>query len=321
VSDRVSATISSVPKSLPRRALASLVLWFDAWAVDPREGEDPRRIDWARVVPFLLLHASCLLVLVVGWSWTAVVFAAGFYALRMFAITAFYHRYFSHRAFQTSRALQLCFALLGATAVQRGPLWWAAHHRAHHRYSDAEGDVHSPDREGFWWSHVGWILARVNFRTRTELIPDFARYPELRFLDRFDSLVPLLMIPAIFGLGEGLAAFGLGGGGFQLLVWGFSISTIALYHLTFCVNSVAHRIGSRRFDTNDSSRNNLVLSLFTLGEGWHNNHHHYPNSARQGFYWWEVDASYYALRALASVGLIWGLRPVPARVLEHGRRR
>jgi stearoyl-CoA desaturase (delta-9 desaturase) len=280
--------------------------------------QDPRRIDWLRVAPFLALHAGCLLVLWVGWSWTALMFAAGFYALRMFAITAFYHRYFSHRAFRTSRAMQLFFAVLGATAVQRGPLWWAAHHRAHHRYSDAPGDVHSPSREGFLWSHVGWILARVNFRTRLELVPDLARYPELCLLDRFDSLVPLMMIPCLYGLGEALAAGGLGDGGLQLLVWGFAISTVALHHLTFSVNSVAHRFGSRRFATRDSSRNNFLLSLFTLGEGWHNNHHHYPNAARQGFYWWEIDVSYYVLRLLAAVGLVWGLRPVPERVLTGG---
>ncbi len=300
--------------------LNSIVRWFDAWAVDVREDEDPRRVDWARIVPFIVLHLSCALFLVVGWSWTAVVFAALFYAVRMFAITAFYHRYFSHRAFQTSRKVQLCFAILGSMAIQRGPLWWAAHHRSHHRHSDEEGDVHSPDREGFWWSHLGWVVAQKNFRTRIELVRDLARYPELRFLDRFDILVPLLLIPAIYFLGAGLEALGLGGGGFQLLVWGFSISTVALYHLTFCVNSVAHRMGSRRYETNDKSRNNALLALFTLGEGWHNNHHHYPGSARQGFVWWEVDFSYYALRSLAALGLVWNLRPVPARVLETGKR-
>ncbi|MEM7306974.1 MAG: acyl-CoA desaturase [Planctomycetota bacterium] len=299
-----------------------MVRWFDAWAVDERdEAGDATRIDWARVVPFLLIHASCLLVLVVGWSWTAVAFAVAFYAVRMFAITAFYHRYFSHRAFETSRALQLGFALLGATAVQRGPLWWAAHHRAHHRHSDSEGDAHSPRLSGFWMSHVGWFLTRGNFRTRVELVPDLARFPELRFLDRFDALVPLLLLPALFGLGELLGAFGLGGGGLQLVVWGFSISTVVLYHITFCVNSVAHRVGSRRYETRDESRNNFVLSLFTFGEGWHNNHHFYPASARQGFYWWEVDASYYTLRAMSLLGLVWKLRPVPARVLERGRGR
>lgn len=304
-----------------RRIGSSLLCWFDTWSGEEDVTSDPRHIDLARIVPFVVLHLSCLLVLVVGWSWTAVLAAAGFYVLRMFAITAFYHRYFSHRAFSTSRPMQFAFALLGSAAIQRGPLWWAAHHRAHHRHSDAEGDVHSPDREGFMWSHLGWILASRNFRTRTELIRDFTKFPELRFLDRFDVLVPLLLIPGLWALGEGLQALGLGAGGFQFLVWTFSISTVALYHLTFCVNSLAHRVGSRRFETRDRSRNNAILAFFTLGEGWHNNHHHFPGSARQGFYWWEIDFSYYALRTMALFGLVWNLRPVPARVLAEGSRR
>ena len=204
----------------PRGLLASVVRWLDSWAADERdELRDPREIDWLRVVPFLALHASCLLVIWVGWSWTALAVAAGYYGLRMFAITAFYHRYFSHRSFLTSRPIQFVFALLGATAVQRGPIWWASHHRAHHRHSDAEGDVHSPERDGFWWSHLGWILCRENFRPRLELVRDLTRFPELRFLDRFDVLVPLLTIPLLYLVGEGLGAVGLGTNGAQILVW------------------------------------------------------------------------------------------------------
>ena len=296
----------------------SLVRWFDSWAEDERDTQrDPREIDWLRVVPFVLLHLSCLFVLVVGWSWTAVGVALAAYAVRMFAITAFYHRYFSHRAFQTSRALQFCFALVGATAVQRGPIWWASHHREHHRHSDAEGDVHSPVRDGFLWSHVGWIMSRGNFRPRLELVRDLARFPELRFIDRFDVIVPLLTFAGFYGLGELAAGFGLGGGGWQLVVWGFCISTVVAYHVTFSINSFAHRVGSRRYATSDDSRNNFLLSLLTFGEGWHNNHHRYPAAARQGFRWWEVDLSYYALRAMASVGLVWDLKQVPARILER----
>ena len=299
----------------------SLVRWLDSWTVDDRDERGPRQVDWLRVIPFLLLHLSCLGVIWVGWSWTALVFAASFYALRMFAITAFYHRYFSHRSFQTSRLVQFVFALLGSSAIQRGPIWWASHHREHHRHSDEEGDVHSPRRHGFWWSHVGWIMARGNFRPRLDLVRDLTRYPELRFLDRFDVLVPVLLIPLIYWLGEALGRHGLGGGGAQLLVWGFSISTVVTYHLTFSINSVAHRSGSRRFNTRDSSRNNLLLSLMTMGEGWHNNHHRYPSSVRQGFYWWELDVSYYLVRLMQSLGLVWRLRPVPSRVLEEGRGR
>ncbi len=311
-------TTTAVRPAPARGLWKSLVRWLDSWAPDERDqSRDPREIDWPRVIPFLAIHASCLLVFVVGWSWTAVAFAAAYYVVRMFAITAGYHRLFSHRAFATSRPMQFAFALLGASAVQRGPLWWAAHHRVHHGHSDREGDVHSPVLESFFFSHVGWFLTRGNFRTRLEYVKDLARFPELRFLDRFDVLVPVLSIGVLYALGAGLAAWlpQLGTSGLQLAVWGFSISTVALYHGTFCINSVAHRIGSRRYATKDASRNNLLLSLITLGEGWHNNHHHYPSSARQGFFWWEVDVSYYVLRAMAAVGLVWDLRPVPARVL------
>ena len=300
----------------------SLVRWLDSWAEDERDSlRDPREIDWLRVVPFVILHASCFLVLAVGWSWTAVSVACAAYVVRMFAITAFYHRYFSHRSFKTSRLVQFIFALVGSSAVQRGPIWWASHHRAHHRYSDAPGDVHSPVLDGFWWSHVGWILCRGNFRPRLDLVRDLTRFPELRFLDRFDVIVPLLSLGGFYLLGELAAGAGLATSGAQLVVWGFCISTIFTYHVTFSINSVAHKLGSKRYETGDESRNNLILSLFTFGEGWHNNHHRYQSSVRQGFRWWEIDLSYYMLRVLALLGLVWRLNPVPARIIEEGKRR
>ena len=301
-------------------ALTSVRRWLDSWAGETARDGD-RSIDWLRVVPFLLLHAGVALVLLVGWSPVAVAAAAAGYALRMFAITGFYHRYFSHRAFRTSRALQLVFALLGASAVQRGPLWWAAHHRRHHRHSDEASDAHSPELDGFWWSHVGWLLARENYRTRLEEVRDLARFPELRFLDRFDALVPLASIAASYALGAALARFApdLGTDGPQMLVWGFVVSTVALYHGTFAINSIAHRFGTRPYATRDQSRNNALLALLTLGEGWHNNHHRYPGAARQGFRWWELDLSWLGLRALAALGLVWDLKPVPERVRAERR--
>jgi stearoyl-CoA desaturase (delta-9 desaturase) len=316
--------MSAGPVTAPegrRSPLTNIVLWFDSWAADQEVDEQSREISWLRVLPFVVLHLGCLSVIWVGWSPVAVGVAVGFYLVRMFAITGFYHRYFSHRSFQTSRAMQFLFALLGATAVQRGALWWASHHRAHHRHSDEPDDRHSPVQDSFWSSHVGWILERRNFRSRLELVPDLARYPELRFLDRFDVLVPLLMLPAFWGLGALLEhlAPGLGTTGGQMLVWGFGISTVFLYHGTFSINSLAHRLGTRRYETDDDSRNNLWLALITLGEGWHNNHHHYQASVRQGFRWWEVDLTYYLLRLMESCGLVWKLRPVPARVLSETR--
>ncbi len=301
----------------PRTALATFRRWFDAGA-GPAEAVagDPDRIDWLRVLPFIGLHLGCLGVLAVGFSWTALWVAVALYALRMFAITGFYHRYFSHKAFRTSRPVQFAFALLGAMSAQRGPLWWAAHHRHHHRHADGPKDLHSPVRRGFWMSHVGWFLTPRAFATDLAAVPDLARYPELRWLDRFDVVVPVALALALFGAGEALAAFapGLGTDGWQLLVWGFFVSTVALFHATVTINSLAHRFGSRRFPTRDDSRNNGWLALLTFGEGWHNNHHHFPGSARQGFRWWEIDLTWYLLRLLAALGLVWDLKPVPANL-------
>ena len=303
----------------PRRSLLPLAVrrWFDSWAgIDEVQARGPKTVDWVRITPFLLLHLACAGVLWVGWSPTAVAVAVALYLVRMFAITAFYHRYFSHRTFETSRVMQFAFAVLGNSSVQRGPLWWAAHHREHHSNSDGEDDPHSPLQRGFWWSHVGWITAKENFATRRERVRDLLAYPELCFLDRFDTLVPLLMFGGLWALGAVLerVAPGLGTSGAQLVVWGI-ISTCVLFHATFTINSLAHLWGSRRFQTRDASRNNWLLAVITLGEGWHNNHHHYQGTARQGFVWWELDLSYYGLLALSRLGLVWSLRPVPARVL------
>jgi stearoyl-CoA desaturase (delta-9 desaturase) len=214
--------------------------------------------------------------------------------------------------------MQFLFAVLGATAVQRGPLWWAAHHRHHHAQADGPADTHSPKVHGFLWSHVGWFLARENFATREKLVRDFSRFPELRWLDRWDAAVPVALALSLFGIGAWLerAAPGLGTGPWQMLVWGFCISTVVLWHATFTINSLAHRFGSRRYATRDESRNNPWLALLTLGEGWHNNHHRYPAAARQGFYWWEIDLSYLALKALAALGIVWGLRSVPVAIRD-----
>jgi stearoyl-CoA desaturase (delta-9 desaturase) len=293
-----------------------LYQWFDNEAV---EGGPPG-IDWLRVMPFLALHVASLAVLWVGFSPVALLAAVMMYAIRMFAITAFYHRYFSHRAFKTSRWLQFAFALIAATATQRGPLWWASHHRNHHRHSDSAEDAHSPQR-GFWWSHLGWFLDSANFPPRKELIRDFSCYRELRFLDRYDFLAPILAAVTLFALGAWLESVKpeLNTNGWQMLVWGFVISTIVLYHATFTINSLAHRCGSRRYATRDSSRNNAWLALMTFGEGWHNNHHHFPGSARQGFYWWEIDVTWYGLKLMSWLGLIWDIRPVPA-IMRDARR-
>lgn len=291
--------------------IAALISWFDTSVADAESTD--RSIDWLRTLPFVGMHLACLGVIWVGWSPFAVATAVILYAVRLLAITGFYHRYFSHRSFSTSRTLQTIFAFIGASAVQRGPLWWAAHHRHHHNHADQPYDTHSPVQDGFLWSHVGWFLSRANFPIRKERIPDLMRFPELRFLDRFDVLAGVVLAVSLYALGSVLEKYlpviGVTGG--QLLIWGFFISTVVLYHATFTINSLAHRLGRRRYRTADDSRNNAALALLTFGEGWHNNHHHYPASARQGFYWWEVDITWYFLRLLEWLGLIWDLREVP----------
>lgn len=301
-----------VQSASPHRLPHAIAQWFDTSAV-ARDGDD-ERIDWLRVIPFIGMHVACLGVIRVGFSWIALAVAVALYALRMFALTGFYHRYFSHKAFKTSRVVQFAFALIGAMCVQRGPLWWAAHHRNHHRNADTENDIHSPLHRGFWWSHMGWFLTPRGFRTDWEAIPDLRRYPELRWLDRFDIVVPALLAVGLFFFGRWLGAAhpDMHTSGPQMLIWGFFVSTVVLFHATVTINSLAHRFGSRRFDTRDNSRNNWLLALITFGEGWHNNHHHFPGSARQGFRWWELDVTYYVLRMLAACGLVWDLKPVPA---------
>jgi stearoyl-CoA desaturase (delta-9 desaturase) len=269
-------------------------------------------------VPFLLVHLAVGAVVLVGASPVALGVALLSYVARMFGITAFYHRYFSHRSFRCSRPVQFAGAVLGAAAAQRGPLWWAAHHRQHHRTTDRPGDPHSP-REGFWHAHLLWLFDPANQATHLELVPDLARYRELRVLDRFHHLVPALTALATFGLGAGLAAAwpGLHTSGWQVLVWGFVVSTVALYHSTFAVNSVAHRFGRRRFATRDDSRNNAVVAVLTLGEGWHNNHHRFPRSAHQGMGRFELDPTWLGLRLLARLGLVGDLQTVPPRALAR----
>ncbi|MEQ1635510.1 MAG: acyl-CoA desaturase [Methylococcales bacterium] len=297
-------------------AVTKLLGWFDNKTVTTTETQN-EAIDWLRVIPFVLMHLVCLFVLVVGWSPVALWVAVFSYLIRMFAITAFYHRYFSHKAFKTSRACQFLFALLGATATQRGPIWWASHHRRHHRYSDQDKDIHSP-RHGFWWSHMGWFLCLKNFATQESCVRDLIKFPELRWLDRFDVLVPVVYAFMMLGLGKILEIYmpQLNTNASQMLVWGYFVSSVVLIHCTLFVNSLAHVTGGRRYQTNDDSRNNGWLALLTLGEGWHNNHHHYPLSARQGFFWWEIDMSYYLLKLMSCLGLIWDLQVVPVAKLQ-----
>lgn len=265
---------------------------------------DPDRIDWTGSLPFLLVHAVAIATpFIVPASTGLVGLAVALYLLRMFGITAGYHRYFAHRAFKAGRLVQFGLAWMGGMSAQKGALWWAAHHRDHHRWSDTPEDIHSPVRQGFLWSHVGWFLVRRHERTKLEKIGDFARYPELRWLDRWHLVPPVALAAVLLALG-----------GLPWLLWGFFVSTAVLWHGTFVINSLAHVMGRRRYETGDESRNSLLLAVVTLGEGWHNNHHFYASTANQGWFWWELDISYAVLRLLARARLVSDLRTPPPHV-------
>ena len=281
-----------------------------------RESE---RFEPAACVGLLAIHAAASSALLTGVSPAALALAGSLGVVRAFALTAGYHRYFAHRAYRTSRALQFLLACLGASAAQLGPLWWAGHHRRHHQHSDRPGDVHSPAQRGLLWAHIGWLLCRRYARADLAAIADFARFPELRALDRWHFVPPAALAVASYALGAWLGPAHRTSGA-QMLVVGFVWSTVALYHVTFAVNSLGHRFGSRRFEAGDQSRNSPWLALVTLGDGWHNNHHRFPLSARHGLSWREPDPTWWALRGLAGLGLVWDLRDPPAEAYA-GRAR
>ena len=249
--------------------------------------------------------------------------AIALYLVRMFAVTGILHRYFSHQTYITSRFGQFLLALWAGTSVQRGPLWWASHHRHHHQHSDEPEDAHSPRIHGFLWAHIGWITSKRNFPTDYSKVKDLTKYPEIVWLSRYDIVVPVLFATGLLFLGRTLehAAPSLQTNGPQLLIWGFFVSTTALFHGTATINSFTHLWGNRRFETTDDSRNSFILALITLGEGWHNNHHRYQSATRNGFYWWEIDITYYGLKLLSYTGFIWGLKPVPQSIYDEAAHR
>ena len=274
-------------------------------AVDVARAKGWRHIYFnALTIPFWGIHVLAIAgICVLGWSWLGVAVCLALYVPRMFFVTGGYHRYFSHRSFKTSRPFQFVLALGATMTSQKGVLWWAAHHRVHHKLSDERGDLHSVRQSGFWWAHMGWILARDLEGTDRGRIKDFAKYPELRWLDRWWMLPPIAAAALAYAIG-----------GFFGLVWGFALCQVLTWHGTFTINSLSHVWGRKRYATTDDSRNNPVLAMITLGEGWHNNHHHYQVAARQGFFWWELDVTYYVLCALAAIGLIWDLHGVPEHI-------
>jgi stearoyl-CoA desaturase (delta-9 desaturase) len=261
---------------------------------------------WMNLLPFVALHLSVIAVFFVPVSWECVALFLVSFLVRTWGLTGGFHRYFSHRAYKTSRLGQFIIGCIGSSALQKGPMWWAAEHRQHHKYSDKDGDPHSPIMRNLWWSHVGWVLDRGNRYTKWDELKDWHAYPELKWLDRF-HFVPGFLVAGLCYLIAGWPG----------VVWGFLLATVCLYHTTFCVNSFCHIFGYRRYQTTDASRNNWWVAILTLGEGWHNNHHHYPSCARQGFAWYEVDVTYYVLRGLGMFGLVWDIREPTPRALKH----
>ncbi len=270
-------------------------------------------------IPLLFMHVCCAGIFFVRGGWPAFWIFFFMYVLHVFALTAGFHRYFSHKSFKTSRGFQFVLALLGTTAAQRDPLWWASHHRMHHQNSDTEADVHSPRRHGFWWAHIGWVMKRELSETDFSRVKDFAKYPELVWLNKHPYAPAFALAAILLAAGSLLNAlrpdWGVSGG--QFLFYGFFLSTVAVYHVTFCINSVAHMYGSRRYEVEDDSRNNWLLGLLAMGEGWHNNHHRYAVCARQGFAWWEMDLSYAVLRVLQWLGIVWEIREPPKSLLAR----
>lgn len=267
------------------------------------------KINWLSSIPFFIVHLMPFCAIFTGVSWFDIGLCIFLYYARMFFVTAGYHRYFSHRSYKLNRVMQFIMAFMAGTCAQKGPLWWASHHRQHHRYSDTEKDIHSPIR-GFWWSHVGWILCDRFNETQLDQISDFAQYPELRWLDKWHVVPPIMLGAAVYLIGGASALF-----------IGFFLSTVLLYHGVFLINSLAHVFGRRRYVTRDTSRNSLILALLTCGEGWHNNHHHYQSTAKQGFFWWEIDVSYYILKVMSWLRLVKDLRVPTQKVLLRGQVR
>ena len=266
-------------------------------------------IMYPSTLPFVLIHLSCVAAFWTGITWQAVAICIALYWLRMFGIGAGYHRYFSHRSYSTGRFFQFILAFLAQSSAQKSVLWWAAKHRHHHLHSDTQQDVHSPRHKGFAYSHLGWVFSRKHDATDLVKVADLASFPELRWLHKFEVMPAAVLAVLCFLIA-----------GWSGLVIGFLWSTVLVYHATFCINSLAHVHGRKRYVTGDDSRNNWLLAFFTLGEGWHNNHHAYQSSARQGFRWWEIDVTFYVLKALSLMGIVWGLRSPPAEVLRNEQR-
>jgi stearoyl-CoA desaturase (Delta-9 desaturase) len=261
---------------------------------------------------FWIVQASALLVLTVPFRWAYVGLWAASHFVRALGLTLMYHRYYAHRAFKMNRGARFVWTLIGTAAMQKGPIWWAGHHVTHHKFADREGDPHSPMISGFYYAHVGWFLHDTKYdalEANNPVVRDFAKFPEIAWLEKYHIVAPTVLAIAMYAYG-----------GWPWLVYGFCLPTMTLAHATFCINTVNHLFGSRRFETLDDSRNNPITAFFAVGEGWHNNHHRYQRAARNGFYWWEFDLTWYTMKAMAALGLVWDMQQVPKRIYEEARQ-
>jgi stearoyl-CoA desaturase (delta-9 desaturase) len=279
-----------------------------------------KSINWLHELDFIGIHLVPFLAFfthVTAFDW---ILCAALYVVRMFFVTGGYHRYFSHRSFKTSRVFQFILAFGAQSSFQKGVIWWAANHRIHHKHSDTPEDPHSAKIYGFWYAHIGWIMGPEHKPTRFDLIKDI-KHKELFWLNKYHFVPPLILAAVVYFIGNKVNGTGWfdWSAGLSTLFIGFFLSTILLFHGTFTINSLMHKIGKPRYRTGDESRNSLVLALVTLGEGWHNNHHYYQSAARQGFYWWEIDITYYVLRMLGWMGIVWDIRGVPHKVKENNK--
>ncbi|MBL4685471.1 MAG: acyl-CoA desaturase [Nannocystaceae bacterium] len=265
-----------------------------------------RDYELLQTYPVVIVHVMAVIGLVMAAMgnvpWEAWALCFTLYWVRMWGVTAGYHRYFSHRTFKTSRVFQFIIAIVAQSSAQRGVLWWAAHHRDHHKFSDQERDVHSPIQHGLVHAQIGWIYDH-NGKTDYARVKDMCKFPELVVLNKV-WVVPTILLAVLCTAWLGWAG----------LLIGFGLNTVLVWHGTFTINSLSHVWGNTRYETGDTSRNNWILAIITMGEGWHNNHHHFMNSARQGFFWWEFDMTYYTLKALSWVGIVWDIKAPPARV-------
>jgi len=280
-----------------KNPLSNPVMHLEALAKQPGDKD----INWVTAIVMGLFHAGVVAAFFF-FTWNALLVAVLLWWISgSLGIGMGYHRLLTHRGYKTPKWVEYCLTVCATLALEGGPIFWVATHRIHHKFSDQDGDPHSP-RDGKWWSHMGWILTGKSMHhdttTLAHYVPDLAK-------DKFHVWITKYHYAPMIVLGLALLA----AGGPPLLLWGVFLRTVVGLHATWLVNSATHLWGSRRFATRDSSTNNWVVALLTFGEGWHNNHHAYPTSARHGLKWYEVDVNWYGIQALKLLGL--------ARQVQH----